>query len=69
MTNNNYFTCGREAFFFDDRSIESTQTAFEAAIEYQKANEKYRALRVYRSPVCRGDWDQQASVVEKGAAA
>lgn len=54
---NNYFRCGREAFFFDDRSYESIRDAYDAAQLYLEAHGRAFRFVVYRKPQIGGEWD------------
>lgn len=65
-TTNNYFACGREAFFFNDRSLESTRNAYDAARLYRDAVGTSFRFAVYRKPQISGEWDD-VRPVEGGA--
>jgi len=60
--NNNYFSCGREAFFFDDRSYDSIRNAFDAAKLYNASVGNGLTVRVYRRPRVEGDWNAVRAV-------
>lgn len=62
---NNYFTCGREPFFFNDRSAESTQEAFSATMEFRAVLGSRAKITVYRRTNHRGPWDGIAGPVEE----
>ena len=62
---NNYFSCGKHAFFFDDRSYSSILDAYEAMMACQNAVGGALKPRVYRKPCVQGEWDS-VSAVEGG---
>lgn len=64
---NNYFRCGKEAFFFNDREMRSVSYAFRLALDHQiesasGPNSRPRIV-VYRRPEQRGAWDDLVRVV------
>lgn len=67
MATNNYFYCGKEPFFFDDKSESSTSTAFTQALAWQQdlqpGLKSARKMTVYCKPKHRGAWDDLAKVV------
>ena len=67
MSTNNYFYCGKEAFFFNDRDMRSTSYAFRLALDMQIEvggnNKKHVKITVYRRPEVRGAWDDLSRVV------
>ena len=58
MPTNNYFYCDKEPFFFDDKSEQSTSSAFEQAMAKQSGK-----ITVYAKPRFRGAWDDLTMVV------
>lgn len=64
---NNYFRCGKEAFFFNDREMRSVSYAFRLALDHQIESGAISSSRprivVYRRPEQRGAWDDLARVV------
>lgn len=63
----NYFRCGKEAFFFNDREMRSVSYAFRLALDHQiesaAGSRPKPRIVVYRRPELRGAWDDLARVV------